>query len=85
MFADTMIEGPFRYWLHRHIVTPVSETMCTLTDDVTYALPFGALGQLVGGWFARRELDRLFDYRHAVTRTVCEAHGGDGDDGGSHR
>jgi ligand-binding SRPBCC domain-containing protein len=73
MFADTMVKGPFRHWLHRHIVTPVSDTECTLTDDVSYALPFGPLGALFGGWFARRELDRLFDYRHEVTRKACES------------
>ncbi|MEX1361691.1 MAG: SRPBCC family protein [Nannocystaceae bacterium] len=73
MFADTMRRGPFRYWLHRHVVTPIDSTRCTLTDDVTYALPFGPVGQLLGGWFARRELDRLFDFRHEVTRKACEA------------
>jgi ligand-binding SRPBCC domain-containing protein len=72
MFADRMVKGPFKYWLHRHIVTPIDDARCTLTDDVEYELPLGALGRVFGAGFARRELDRLFDYRHAVTKKACE-------------
>ena len=70
MFADRMLRGPFKQWLHRHIVTPDGDG-CVLTDDVEYELPFGPLGKL-GAPFARRELARLFDYRHAVTKHACE-------------
>ncbi len=72
MFADRMNRGPFARWLHRHVITPRGPHACTLTDDIDYALPFGWLGRLVGGGFARRQLVRLFDYRHAVTRAACE-------------
>jgi ligand-binding SRPBCC domain-containing protein len=71
MFADRMVKGPFSYWLHRHIVEPISESQCYLIDDIEYALPMGALGNIFGGWFARRELERLFEYRHDVTRDAC--------------
>ncbi|MFZ5629346.1 MAG: SRPBCC family protein [Spirochaetota bacterium] len=73
MFADRMVKGPFRHWLHRHIVEPVSATECLLTDDIEYALPLGAMGQLFGGWFARHELERLFEYRHLVTQKAVLA------------
>ena len=72
MFADRMVEGPFARWLHRHVVEPDGEGACTLTDDIDYALPLGALGRVVGGRFARRELERLFEFRHRVTREACE-------------
>ncbi len=72
MFADRMVKGPFSYWLHRHIVEPVSENESILTDDIEYALPLGAVGNFFGGWFARRELERLFEFRHDVTRQACE-------------
>ncbi len=71
-FADRMIEGPFKAWLHRHIVTPRAARECTLTDDIELELPGFAIGRLVGGPIARRQLDRLFDFRHAVTRAACE-------------
>lgn len=72
MFADRMVRGPFAQWLHRHVVTPRGANECTLTDDIEYELPLGALGGLVGGPIARRELKRLFEFRHAVTKAACE-------------
>lgn len=68
MFADRMVKGPFRHWLHRHIVEPVSENESILIDDIEYALPLGPVGAFFGGWFARHELERLFEYRHRITR-----------------
>ena len=71
MFADTLVEGPFATWLHRHVVTPVTATTCTLTDDITCTLPLGGLGRL-GDPIVKRQLARLFAYRHEVTRRECE-------------
>src|SRR3954464_7812298 len=39
MFADRMVKGPFRQWVHRHIVTPRGEHESSLVDDVEYELP----------------------------------------------
>ena len=72
MFADRMVEGPFPNWLHRHVVTPRGESECLLTDDIEYELPLGILGRVFGGWFATRNLERLFEFRHRVTREACE-------------
>jgi ligand-binding SRPBCC domain-containing protein len=73
MFADRMVRGPFRSWLHRHSVEPIDDGSCRLVDDIEYKLPLGWLGRVFGGSFARRSLKRLFDYRHRVTREACEA------------
>ena len=75
MFADRMVRGPFARWLHRHVVTPEGDDRCRLTDDIEYELPLGALGRVFGGGFARRELERLFAFRHEVTRAACEQAG----------
>jgi ligand-binding SRPBCC domain-containing protein len=72
MFADRLVKGPFKSWLHRHVVTPRGPDECVLTDDIEYELPLGALGRTFGGAFARRNLERLFEYRHEVTRQACE-------------
>ena len=73
MFADQLVKGPFSKWIHRHIVTPRGDGECTLTDDIEYELPLGALGRIFGGRFARKNLERLFEYRHEVTREACES------------
>lgn len=76
MFADRLVEGPFKSFLHHHIVEPQPDGQCALIDDIEYELPLGILGRIFGGWFARRSLERLFAHRHAVTRAACEGKGG---------
>jgi ligand-binding SRPBCC domain-containing protein len=71
-FVDTMVEGPFPHWVHRHLVEPDGDDASFLDDDVEYALPLGALGRVFGAPIARRELDRMFAYRHQVTKAFCE-------------
>jgi ligand-binding SRPBCC domain-containing protein len=70
MFADRMSGGPFKQWLHRHIIEP-TPTGSRLTDDIEYQLIGGPLGNAVGGPIARRRLDKMFDHRHAVTRELA--------------
>jgi len=75
MFADQMVEGPFPKLYHRHVVTPRGDSECLLTDDIEYELPLGLLGRVFGGWVASRNLARLFEFRHRVTREACEGKG----------
>lgn len=70
MFADRMSGGPFKNWLHRHIIEP-TPTGSRLIDDIEYELRGGALGNVIGGPIARRRLGKMFDHRHAVTRSAC--------------
>ena len=71
MFADRMSGGPFKNWLYRHIVEPTT-TGSRLIDDIEYELVGGKLAQALVGRMAERRLDRMFGYRHEVTRRVCE-------------
>ena len=40
---------------------------CRLTDEISYRVPGGAIGQKLGGGKARREIETMFAYRHRVT------------------
>ncbi|HEY8933292.1 MAG TPA: TIGR01777 family oxidoreductase, partial [Rariglobus sp.] len=72
-FRDVQTRGPFAQWEHLHRVEPVDDgRACVLTDEITYKLPLGMLGRMAGGMFVRTELERLFAYRHAVTKTDVE-------------
>ncbi len=73
MFQDRMESGPFAKWEHTHLIEPDGDRASWLIDHIEYELPLGALGQLGGGWFVRRKLGRMFEYRHAVTKRDCEA------------
>jgi ligand-binding SRPBCC domain-containing protein len=71
MFEDIQVKGPFRSWRHRHIVEPVSDG-AILRDEIDYEPPFGFLGRLVAPILIQKRLQKLFDYRHEVTRRWCE-------------
>jgi ligand-binding SRPBCC domain-containing protein len=73
MFADRMNKGPFASWVHHHIVEPKGDNASTLTDSIEYELPLGAVGRRLGSGIARRQLEKLFAYRHDVTRRLLAA------------
>jgi len=73
-FCDRQIRGPFRSWRHWHRFEPAGESACQLEDDVEYSLPLGWLGRIVGAAGVRVKLERMFSYRHAVTKADIEAH-----------
>ncbi len=66
LFADVQRRGPFAYWYHRHRFEPTDRGTTLMIDDIEYALPFGWLGELLGGRLVRKKLQRVFDYRHQV-------------------
>ena len=67
-FVDEQRSGPYRLWYHEHHFAAVDGGV-KMTDRVTYALPFGPLGDLVHALWVRRTLRKIFDYRHeAVVR-----------------
>lgn len=73
LFADRQVSGPFAHWYHRHHFLPDGRGGTLLWDEVEYVLPLGYLGRWVAGRLVRRRLDRMFAYRHDVTRRLVEA------------
>src|SRR5258706_9199016 len=71
LFEDIQVKGPFRSWRHRHIVEPHAEG-AMLRDEIDYELPLGFLGRAVAPLLVQRRLEKLFDYRHDVTRRWSE-------------
>lgn len=70
-FTDTAEKSPFKSWKHRHQFLERQDGTL-LRDTVEYALPFGKLGGLVDKFMISREIDRLFEFRHAATRHALE-------------
>jgi uncharacterized protein (TIGR01777 family) len=73
-FHDVQIEGPFARWEHMHRFEPDGPSASCLEDRITYELPFGAVGRLIGGASVRAMLERTFTYRHATTAQDLAAH-----------
>ncbi|HEU5359240.1 MAG TPA: TIGR01777 family oxidoreductase [Gemmatimonadales bacterium] len=72
-FVDEQLSGPFASWVHAHRMEPSAAGGSTLTDDIAYALPFGPVGAIAAGG-VRRKLERVFAYRHRITRGDLAAH-----------
>ncbi len=64
-FVDRQLSGPYRLWHHTHLFEPDGEGGTVMRDVVRYALPFGPFGRLAHRLFVRRDLARIFEYRHA--------------------
>jgi len=61
-FVDEQRFGPYRFWHHLHRFTAVPGGL-EMEDVVHYALPLGALGDLVHRLGVGRRLATIFDYR----------------------
>jgi ligand-binding SRPBCC domain-containing protein len=73
MFRDVLVSGPFRRWEHTHEFQPESAGTSWLEDRVEYEFPLGWLGKLFGGWYTRRRLQRMFEWRHRTTAEILIA------------
>lgn len=61
-FIDDQRTGPFKLWRHLHTFKEV-EGGVEMTDEVSYAIPFGPLGLLVHWLFVGREVNGIFNHR----------------------
>jgi ligand-binding SRPBCC domain-containing protein len=66
-FVDTQVRGPYRVWHHTHSFEPDGDGTL-MRDRVRYALPLGPVGELAHAALVRRDLDRIFAFRHAAVR-----------------
>jgi ligand-binding SRPBCC domain-containing protein len=71
MFEDVQISGPFRRWRHQHLVLPHAEG-AVLHDEVEFEPPLGILGEPFVPFLVLPKLEKMFAYRHEVTRKWCE-------------
>lgn len=70
-FVDRQVRGPYRLWHHRHAFA-AQDGGTFVRDEVDYALPLGRLGELAHPLFVRRDLDRIFAYRHRAAAEQLE-------------
>ena len=73
LFADRQVQGPFSSWYHRHLFLDDGEGGTLLRDEVDYEPPMGIVGRMLAGNLLRSKLEKMFDYRHEVTRRIVES------------
>lgn len=71
MFEDVQIAGPFANWRHRHLVLP-HDAGAILRDEIEYEPPFRFFGKLAAPLVIVPKLEKMFEFRHEVTRKWCE-------------
>ena len=71
IFEDVQISGPFKSWRHRHIVEPHADG-AILRDEIEYEPPMSFLGAIAAPIVIVPKLEKMFAYRHEVTRKWCE-------------
>ncbi|HCA57175.1 MAG TPA: cyclase [Blastocatellia bacterium] len=72
MFEDVQISGPFASWRHRHIIEPHEEG-AVLRDEIEFEPPMSIIGDLAVPLFILPRIEKMFDYRHRVTKEWCES------------
>ena len=70
-FEDVQISGPFKSWHHRHIVEPHPDG-AVLRDEIEYEMPIPIFGPLAAPLAVTPKLEKMFEYRHQVTKEWCE-------------
>jgi ligand-binding SRPBCC domain-containing protein len=58
-------------WRHRHIVLPHAQG-AVLRDEIEFEPPFWIFGRLAAPFAVLPKLEKMFEYRHAVTKKWCE-------------
>jgi len=71
MFEDVQISGPFSSWRHKHIIEPHADG-AVLRDEIGFEPPMSFIGDLAAPLFILPRIQKMFDYRHDVTRDWCE-------------
>lgn len=70
-FEDVQISGPFKSWRHRHIILPRADGAC-LRDEIEFEPPVSVFGKIAAPFAIVPKLEKMFEYRHEVTRKWCE-------------
>jgi len=64
-FIDEQRFGPYKMWHHEHLFKANGNTT-EMTDKISFALPFGFLGQIAYKLFVKKRLKEIFQFRGEV-------------------
>tara|TARA_B100002003_G_C14131523_1_gene544202 strand:- start:54 stop:839 length:786 start_codon:yes stop_codon:yes gene_type:complete len=70
-FSDTQIHGPYKYWHHRYEFHKKDEGTL-MRDHIQYKVPFGILGDSLGGHWIRKDLENIFSYRRKKIQEIVK-------------
>ncbi len=68
-FTDTQVNGPYKYWNHKHIFEKISGGI-KITDKINYSLPFGCIANIFHPVLVKNKLDHIFEYRNSKIKEI---------------
>ncbi len=68
-FVDQQIKGPYSLWHHTHKFEE-KDGGTLIHDNVTYAIPFGIMGQLIHAIYIKYDIHHIFEYRHKILNEI---------------
>jgi ligand-binding SRPBCC domain-containing protein len=71
MFEDVQVSGPFKSWRHQHLILR-HEAGAILRDEIEFEPPMSFLGTLAAPFLVIPQLEKMFSFRHEITRKWCE-------------
>jgi len=74
LIVDVATKSPFKTFRHEHHFVKVDDSHSILRDVVTFSLPFWPLS-ILAVWFVKRDMQKMFAYRHQKTRETIELKG----------
>jgi len=64
-FCDVQGRGPFAKWHHTHRFEDCPGGGSLMTDDIDFSMPLAPIGNWLGAWLPKSDLQRLFRFREA--------------------
>jgi ligand-binding SRPBCC domain-containing protein len=65
--VDVMLSGPFKYFRHERIFSPISENQTRMDETITIVLLLGYIGALAFP-LIKLDMDKMFAFRHEATK-----------------
>ena len=69
-FVDEQRVGPYRIWHHEHHFKQLDGGRIEVTDQVTYVLPFGPLGDLIHPFLVKPQIAKIFAFREKAVNEI---------------
>jgi len=71
LICDKAIKSPFASFIHYHRFKAIDTSKTLLCDELEFSLPFYPFSLIVLP-FVKRDIRKMFDYRHLETKTLLE-------------
>jgi ligand-binding SRPBCC domain-containing protein len=68
-FTDEQKLGPFALWYHQHFFE-AKDGGVEMTDEVTWAVPFGLLGRLANTLLVNQSVQDIFEFRRQAVERI---------------